>query len=184
MSDPSDRASFIFSDPSGRRWPRLRRILLFAFALLFIGVVLFARTLFVTPQLRLPLSLRHLKGQLKRIQKANPAAATAATPAQIPLWQKYGAQRKANKKANPSPVPAVVRRTDAREVHLAFYRNGDPYSYTSLVQHAAQITHLCPEWMSVVNGMGDLQIDADNRLPKLTAAHRIALMPLLNNLLG
>jgi cellulose synthase/poly-beta-1,6-N-acetylglucosamine synthase-like glycosyltransferase/peptidoglycan/xylan/chitin deacetylase (PgdA/CDA1 family)/spore germination protein YaaH len=184
MSDPSDRVSFIFSDPSGRRWPRLRRILLFGVALLFVGVILFARTLFVTPQLRLPLSLRHLKGQLKSIQKANPAAATAALPAQVPLWQKYGALRKANKKANAAPAPAVVRRTDAREVHLAFYRNGDPYSYSSLIQHAAQITHLCPEWMSVVNGMGNLQIDPDNRLPKLTAAHQIALMPLLNNLTG
>ena len=69
-------------------------------------------------------------------------------------------------------------------MHLAFYRNGDPYSYASLEQHAAQITHLCPEWMSVVDGMGDLQIDADNRLPKLTAAYGIALMPLLTNLLG
>ena len=77
-----------------------------------------------------------------------------------------------------------MSRKTAREVHLAFYRNGDPYSYASLEQHAGQITHLCPEWMSVVNGMGDLQIDPDNRLPKFTAAHGIALMPLLTNLAG
>ena len=186
MSDLSDRTSFVFSDPSGRRWPRLRRISLFALALIFVGVVLFARTLFVTPQLRLPLTLRQLKGQLKSLQKANPASAPKPAASAIPLWEKFGAARKASKKtAAATPVPPIPRKAVAgREVHLAFYRNGDPYSYTSLEQHAAQITHLCPEWMAVVNGLGDLQIDADNRLPKLTAAKGIALMPLLTNLLG
>ncbi|HEY2801990.1 MAG TPA: glycosyltransferase [Chthoniobacterales bacterium] len=185
MSDSSDRTSFVFSDPSGRRWPRLRRILLLALALAFVGVVLFARTLFVTPQMRLPLNLRHLKGQLKSLQKANPAAAPKPVQARVPLWEKFLAARRASRKATATPPPPlVVRKAGTREVHLAFYRNGDPYSYASLEQHASQITHLCPEWMSVVNGMGDLQIDADNRLPKLTAAHGIALMPLLTNLLG
>ena len=70
------------------------------------------------------------------------------------------------------------------EVRLAFYINGDQYSYTSLEQHASQITHVCPEWMAVVDGTGDLQIDADSRLPKLAANKGIALMPLLTNLVG
>ncbi len=183
MSGSTDRTSFVFSDPSGRRWPRLRRVLLFALALAFAAVILFARTLFVTPQLQLPLSLRQLKGQLKSLQKANPAGAPKPAPPEVPLWKKFLDARKANKKPTAAPAPVIPRRI-AREVHLAFYRNGDPYSYASLEQHAAQITHLCPEWMSVVNGMGDLQIDADNRLPKFAAARGIALMPLLTNLVG
>ncbi len=69
-------------------------------------------------------------------------------------------------------------------MRLAFYTNGDPYSYASLELHAGQITHVCPEWMTVINGMGDLQIDADPRLPKLAASKGIALMPLLTNLVG
>jgi cellulose synthase/poly-beta-1,6-N-acetylglucosamine synthase-like glycosyltransferase/peptidoglycan/xylan/chitin deacetylase (PgdA/CDA1 family)/spore germination protein YaaH len=67
---------------------------------------------------------------------------------------------------------------------LAFYTNGDPYSYSSLEQHASQITHVCPEWMSMVNGVGDLQIDADARVSKLAQSKGIALMPLLTNLVG
>src|SRR5207249_207697 len=67
---------------------------------------------------------------------------------------------------------------------VLFFVNADPYSYASLQQHASQITHLCPEWMTVIDGMGDLQIDADGRLPKLTANNGIALMPLLTNLVG
>src|SRR5207248_3562086 len=76
------------------------------------------------------------------------------------------------------------KRLPDNEVRLAFYTNGDPYSYASLQQHASQITHLCPDWMTVINGMGELQIDADSRLPKFTAAKGIALMPLLTNLVG
>ncbi|MGH7935769.1 MAG: hypothetical protein ACREF8_02030, partial [Chthoniobacterales bacterium] len=123
MSESSDRTSFVFSDPSGRRWPRLRRILLLALALTFVGVVLFARTLFVTPQMRLPLNLRHLKGQLKSLQKANPAAAPKPVPAQIPLWEKFLAARRASRKTTATPAPLVVRKAGTREIHLAFYRN-------------------------------------------------------------
>src|SRR5205809_4975436 len=38
--------------------------------------------------------------------------------------------------------------------------------------------------MTVINGMGELQIDADPRLPKLAANKGIELMPLLTNLVG
>src|SRR4029077_15276330 len=84
----------------------------------------------------------------------------------------------------PTPPARPRKKTPNNEVRLVFFTNGDQYGYSSLEQHAAQITHLCPEWMSVVNGMGDVQIDADTRLPKLAAHKRIALMPLLTNLVG
>ena len=67
---------------------------------------------------------------------------------------------------------------------MAFYTNGDPYSYKSLEQHAAQLTHVCPEWFALVDGLGNVQVDADVRLPKLAAAKGLALMPLLTNLVG
>jgi len=181
---PDTLTPFVFSDPAGKRWPRLRLILLIGGILFFLGSVLFVQTLFVAPQMRVPFSLRQLKGQLKALQKQNPAGQVA--PGSL-LWQKFGAARQAAKKlAGATSVPAAKPRKKSpdNEVRLAFYTNGDPYSYTSLEQHAAQITHLCPEWMSVVNGMGDLQIDADNRLPKLAANKGIALMPLLTNLVG
>ncbi len=181
---PDTLTPFVFSDPAGKRWPRLRLILLIGGILFFLGSILFVQTLFVAPQMRVPFSLRQLKGQLKALQKQNPAGQVAPNSL---LWQKFGAARQAAKKlAGVAPVPAAKQRKKSpdNEVRLAFYANGDPYSYTSLEQHAAQITHLCPEWMSVVNGMGDLQIDADNRLPKLAANKGIALMPLLTNLVG
>src|SRR5437870_1204129 len=175
---------FVFSDPTGKRWPRLRLILLIAGVLFFLGTVLFVQTLFVAPQMSVPFSLRQLNGQLKALQKENPAGQLSASSL---LWQKFGAARQAAKKLGGTASTPPLRprkKSPNNEVRLAFYTNGDPYSYASLEQHAAQITHLCPEWMTVIDGLGDLQIDGDTRLSKLTASKGIALMPLLTNLVG
>ena len=182
---PPGLTPFVFLDPAGKRWPRLRLVLVLSALLFFICTVLFVQTLFVAPQLRVPFSLRQLKGQLKSLQKQNPAGQVPA--ASSLLWQKFGAARQAAKKPaalTPAPVARPRRKSLPNEVRLAFYTNGDPYSYASLERHVAQITHVCPEWMAVVNGLGDLQIDADARLPKFAASHGIALMPLLTNLAG
>ena len=181
---PDAVTPFVFSDPGGKRWPRLRLVLVFAGLLALLGTVLFVQTLFVAPHMRAPVTLRQLKGQLKAIQTQNPAGQPAPTSL---LWQKFGAARQAAKKAPtaaPSPATKPKKKLPENEVRLAFYTNGDPYSYASLEQHAAQITHVCPEWMSLTNGSGELQIDADARVPKLVAAKGIALMPLLTNLVG
>src|SRR4030095_1408353 len=181
---PEQVTPFVFSDPTGKRWPRLRLVLLIGGVLFFVGAVLFVETLFVAPQMRVPFSLRQLKGQLKALQKENPAG--QLSPASL-LWQKFGAARQAAKKlagTAPAPSPKPRKKAPDNEVRLAFYTNGDPYSYSSLQQHAAQITHVCPEWIAVVDGMGNLQIDGDTRLSKLAANNRIALMPLLTNLVG
>jgi peptidoglycan-N-acetylglucosamine deacetylase len=174
---------FVFSDPGGKRWSRMRLALLLSSIVVFTATVLFVQTLFVAPQLQLPFSLRQLKGQLKSLQKKNPAG---QTPIEKPLWEKFGLARHATKKpaAQPTPLAHPRKRFANNEVRLAFYTNGDPYSYASLEQHAPQLTHLCPEWMAMVDGLGNLQVDADNRLPKLAVNKGLALMPLLTNLVG
>src|SRR3954464_15587410 len=179
-------APFVFSDPAGKRWPRLRLGLLLGGVAIFLGTGIFVQTLFVAPQLSLPFSLRQLKGQLKALATVNPAG--QQQPANLALWEKFAAARVAGKKPKP-PAPSTPpahprKKLPNNEVRLAFYTNGDPYSFTSLEQHAAQITHVCPEWMAMTNGAGDLQIDPDPRLPKLAASKGFALMPLLTNLVG
>src|SRR3954466_9049996 len=182
---PQSITPFVFSDPAGKRWPRLRLALVIAGVAIFVATVLFVQTLFVAPQLNLPFSLRQLKGQLKALATVNPAGQTAAN---LALWEKFAATRIAGKKPKPpiAPTPPAHprKKSPPNEVHLAFYANGDPYSYTSLEQHASQITHVCPEWMAMANGTGEIQIDTDARLLKLAAAKGFALMPLLTNLVG
>src|SRR5438552_7040908 len=181
---PEEVTPFVFSDPTGKRWPRLRLVLLIGGVLFFLGTVLFVQTLFVAPHMNVPFSLRQLKGQLKPLQKKNPAG--QLSPGSL-LWQKFSAARLAARNlAAPALTtsPRPRKKPPDNEVRLAFYINGDSDSYASLQQHAAQITHVCPEWMTVINGMGDLQIDGDTRLLKLAATKGIALMPLLTNLVG
>ena len=179
---PRERTAFVFSDPAGRRWPRLRLTLLFGGIIAFVGAVFFVQTLFVTPQLRVPFTLRQMKGQLKSLQEKNPAGQLSPN---IPLWQKFVAARAAARKqpSRTTPVP-LARKFAVGEVRLGFYANGDPYSYRSLERHAGELTHVCPEWFALVDGLGNLQIDADIRIPKLAAARGLALMPLLTNQVG
>src|SRR4029079_13053715 len=181
---PEQVTPFVFSDPTGKRWPRLRLTLLIGGVVVFVAIVLFVQTLFVIPKMNVPFSLRQLKGQLRALQRQNPAG--QVSPASL-LWQKFSATRQAAKKlAGTAPIPSPHPRKKApdNEVRLAFYVNDDPDSYASLQQHAAQITHVCPEWMTVIDGMGNLQIDSDPRVSKLAASKGIALMPLLTNLVG
>src|SRR5947208_16686668 len=95
---------FVFSDPTGKRWPRLRLILLIAGVLVFLGTVLFVQTLFVTPQMSVPFSLRQVKGQLKALQKENPAGQLSATSL---LWQQIGAAREAGKQLSGTATQPV-----------------------------------------------------------------------------
>src|SRR5437016_8125290 len=181
---PEQVTPFVFSDPSGKRWPRLRLMLLIGGVLFFVALVLFVQTLFVIPKMNVPFSLRQLKGQLRALQRENPAG--QLSPASL-LWQKFSATRQAAKKlagTAPSASPRPRKKPPGNEVRLAFYVNGDPDSYASLEHHAAQITHVCPEWMTVIDGMGDLQIDSDNRVSKLAGSKGTALMPLLTNRVG
>src|SRR5919204_1379060 len=134
MTDPPPPGltPFIFADPLGKRWPRLRLILVIGSIVTFLGAVLFVQTLFVAPKMRVPFSLRQLKGQLKALQKQNPAG---PAPSSSLLWQKFGEAKQAAKKlagANPTPLPTAPAKTRKKappnEVRLAFYTNGDPYS--------------------------------------------------------
>src|SRR5438552_5012669 len=92
---PEQVTPFVFSDPSGKRGPRLRLILLIGGVLFFLGAVLFVQTLFVAPKMNVPFSLRQLKGQLRALQRENPAG--QLSPASL-LWQKFSATRQAAKK--------------------------------------------------------------------------------------
>src|SRR5258707_5656910 len=117
---PEEVTPFVFSDPTGRRWPRLRLILLIGSVLFFLGAVVFVQTLFVAPKMNVPFSLRQLKGQLKALQKQNPAGQVSTGSL---LWQKFGAARQAAKKlGGPTPAPPARPRKKSpdSEVRLPF----------------------------------------------------------------
>src|ERR1700730_7441438 len=125
---PDTVTPFVFSDPAGKRWPRLRLTLLILGVLAFLGTVLFVQTLCVAPKMLVPFSVRQLRGQLKALKKATPASQIA--PMSL-LWQKFAAAKLAAKKlagVTPTPAPPAKPRRKAppNEVRLAYYTNGDP----------------------------------------------------------
>src|SRR5437868_7822671 len=122
---PPGLTPFVFSDPRGKRWPRLRLFLLIVGIVSFFAAVLFVQTLFIAPRMTVPFSLRQLKGQLKSLAKVNPAGQPRNTNSL--LWQKFEAAKQAAKKvamaipsSSPGPQPTRSRRkTTDNEVRLA-----------------------------------------------------------------
>jgi hypothetical protein len=127
---PESVTPFVFSDPAGKRWPRLRLTLLVGGVLCFLATVVFVQTLFVAPQMNVPFSLRQLKGQLKALEKENPAG--QISPAAL-LWEKFGPRARGKNRpttrcAWPSMqtvIRTVMRRSNStRHRSRTFARNG------------------------------------------------------------
>ncbi|MEI8341821.1 MAG: glycosyl hydrolase family 18 protein, partial [Verrucomicrobiota bacterium] len=177
-----DLSPFVFLDPSGKRWPRLRMTLLLLGVAIFLSVVWFIQALFVRPELRLPSSVRKLKGQLKALQQQQNAQ--PQNPAKLAPWQKF----------YPKSQAAVERIAKLREqlhenpqkkiseIRLGFCVADDQDSYQSLEKHASQLTHVCTDWLTVIDGTGTLHAEEDLRVEKLAASKGLILMPMLDNL--
>src|SRR4029077_9602853 len=88
---PPGLTPFVFSDPLGKRWPRLRTLLLITGVLVFLATVLFVETLFIAPRMTARVSLRQLTGQLKSLHTKKPAGQRSA-PNSL-LWQKFEATK-------------------------------------------------------------------------------------------
>ena len=115
---PSALTPFVFSDPAGKRWPRLRLTLLIFGVLAFLGTVLFVQTLFVAPQMRVPFSLRQLKGQLKALQKQNPASPVAQASLLCQASGQEDRGRDANSRAaGETAQEGAAERSPARLLH-------------------------------------------------------------------
>lgn len=200
MSKPTDdppAGRFIFQDPQGRRWPRLRRVLVLSGLLLALAVVWFFRALLVHPELRVAASARSLKGQLKtaiRTEKNDPNALSfkkkldqlnaqlaAENPDAATLSKLYGTSKAAQDRL--SRIRAQLQ-TSRSEIRLGLYVDWDPNSFTSLQKHAASLTHLAPEWFSLQGTDSRLVTDFEPRLTTFASAHGLTLMPILHNLQG
>lgn len=163
--------NFVFLDRSGKRWPRLRWALFVATCLFFVVSVLFVQTLFVTPRMEVPPSVRQLKNELKSYSQ--PAA--VPTSSKIPFLEKY---QLINKKPRPAIHP---KRPSSNGIRLGYYVSWDEDSFTSLRKHAASLTHVAPEWFTM--GVdGSLQRHPDERLKKFVEENGLSLIPMLTNL--
>ena len=200
MSEPSidpKQRGFIFQDPHGQRWPRLRRRLALSAVLVALAVVWFFRTLLIQPELRVPASVRLLKGQLKtaiRKEKNDPnalsferklkqleAATSAENPDPATIAKLYGSSKAAQDRL--TRIRAQLQKARG-EIRLGLYVDWDPNSFASLEKHAGSLTHLAPEWFALLGTDSRLVTDIEPRLIPFAAAHGLTLMPILHNLQG
>ena len=182
--------AFVFLDARGRRWPRVKRVAVVAGVLLFLAVVLFVQTLVIQPQLPLPAAVEQLKARLKAKPSTGRPTPQKPTP---PLWQQFakagrhtpGAPATGSKPhpAGLASLPAPGKANDAsREIRLGFFEGWDPASFDSLKAHADQLTHLCPDWLTMVDSQGKLQVRTNAEVLALASEKGLPLLPLLRNM--
>ncbi|MDD5350745.1 MAG: glycosyltransferase, partial [Chthoniobacteraceae bacterium] len=172
-------APFVFHDPAGKRWSRLRLFGIFATLLFVIALTGFIQSLFVKPQLRLPPQVRQIKGQLRAIQQQQALAQPKAQD-----WQKYTNNGQAPKPAASKPAGTPQRPRSAQGIRAAYFCDWDPNSHRSLTEHASQITHLLLEWGAVTDGEGTLDLQDNTKITHLAASQGITPITILTNLVG
>lgn len=160
---------FVFRDRGGKRWSRLRLLLLAGGTLAFVAIILFAQSLLVTPLLERPDSLRAMQAKLRELQFKD-----GQTRVSKPTWLKF------SKPATGAAGPAAVR--SGEEIRLGFYAGWDPNSRVSLLAHADQLTHLSPSWFTLADGDGTLTSQPDPALRELARESDLAFLPRLDNL--
>jgi len=186
--------SFVFLDTRGKRWPRLKFFLFIVGGLLFLGTILFVQTLVLPSQLTLPPAVEQLKNRLKSQQNKNARPNPLASK---PLWLNFakahpGLNRPpspamtSNKSAVPPPRQAAAPKDDAvKEIRLGFYQSWDPGSLDTLKARGNRLTHLCPDWLTVTDGLGTLEISREPEVADLINTYpKMVLLPLLSNLVG
>ncbi|HVE15486.1 MAG TPA: polysaccharide deacetylase family protein, partial [Chthoniobacterales bacterium] len=170
---------FVFLDPSGKRWPRLRLLGRVLAILCVLGIGIFLYTLFCDPVL--PGHLYDLKRQIRAEQKANPVAQAIAPQSS---WQKYYETNRAklDQLAAAQQKKRHVLDKNNEEVRAGFFVGWDEESFRSLTQHAAQLTHVCPEAMKLTGVEGTLVAEPNERLERFAQISGLKVVPVLSNL--
>jgi cellulose synthase/poly-beta-1,6-N-acetylglucosamine synthase-like glycosyltransferase/peptidoglycan/xylan/chitin deacetylase (PgdA/CDA1 family)/spore germination protein YaaH len=177
-------ATFVFHDPSGRRWARFRRLAGSAGIFAAVALCLFLLSLFSSPQLPslgLPV-VEHLVGfsEVPSVIRGEKAVKN------VPFKLRKAAK---NVKYIRSASPVVHQKTAARTtpsapVVFGYYVNWDPASVVSLRLNLQHLTHLVPEWLVLQNGKGDLDDQSDPTVVRIAADAKLPVLAMVTNFRG
>src|SRR5258708_18270940 len=156
--------TFVFYDPTGRRWVRFRRIVGVLGTVAVALIVLLVLALLsnpILPKLGLP-SVQHLAnfGEVASITRGEKSIkAMPFHPHAINYVRNGG---------NPVLHPKTAAKPhEDQPLVFGYYVNWDPASLVSLRFNLNRLTHLIPEWMTIQNGKGDLSDDSDPTATKI-----------------
>jgi cellulose synthase/poly-beta-1,6-N-acetylglucosamine synthase-like glycosyltransferase/spore germination protein YaaH/peptidoglycan/xylan/chitin deacetylase (PgdA/CDA1 family) len=164
--------TFIFHDPTGRRWARVRRIAGAAgvLGLLVVSVVLLS--LFVSPQLPglgLPV-VEHLV----RFSEVPSVIRGEKAVKNVPFKVQRGVK---NARFVRSAAPVLP----SQPVVFGYYVNWDPASIVSLRGNLQHLTHLVPEWLVLQNAKGDLDDQSDPAVIRIAADAHLPILAMVTN---
>jgi peptidoglycan-N-acetylglucosamine deacetylase len=173
--------SFVFHDPSGRRWVRFRRVFGIMGVVFAAFLVLFILSLISNPQLTtlgLP-SVGHLANfsEVPIITHGEKAAKAIPFRVRKELGVKY-----VRNGGNPVLHPRTAAKPRADQpIVFGFYVNWDPASIVSLRQNLARLTHLLPEWLSLKDGDGDVEDNSDEQVIRIAHDANLPILAEINN---
>jgi peptidoglycan-N-acetylglucosamine deacetylase len=98
-----------------------------------------------------------------------------------PQWLTYS-KKQSSGAHSAAPLLPSQKIHPVREIRLGFYVGWDPESFEALNAYADKLTHVCPEWMTMADGEGNLNVNPDEKAAKLAEEKGLVLMPLLSNL--
>ena len=170
---------FVFHDPTGRRWRRVRAFFQFGAIAAVALIMVTAATVLVSPTLpSLALSSVEHVGNFKEVRSI---LGDDRGHINVP----FKADRKSIKyvrSANPIVHPRSAASVVAEQpVVFGFYVNWDPASKTSLRANLQHLTHLVPEWFTLLDGKGDIDDEADPEVIRICQDAHLPILGLVTN---
>lgn len=174
-------SSFVFHDPSGRRWARFLRVVRTAAIFFGLALFVFLLSLFSNPQLP-NLGLPEVE-HLARFSEVPTVIRGEKAGKNVP-FKVRNAGRNIKYVRSTSPVihPKKAARTGTeRPMFFGYYVNWDPASIVSLRLNLQHLTHLVPEWLVLENGRGDISDESDPVVIKIAADANLPILAMLTN---
>ena len=176
------QTEFIFHDPTGKRWTRLRRASqVGAVALAVLGVLLVI-AIITNPQL--PTIALDSVAQIGDRAEVRTIIGKEHTVKNVPF-----ALHKQPIQYVKSASPVIHQKTAARErsdqpLVFGYYVNWDPASIVSLRLNLNHLTHLVPEWLTLANSKGDITDESDPTVIKIAADAHLPVLAMVTNFRG
>ncbi len=172
--------SFVFHDPTGRRWVRFRRSAQTAGLLLVLSLTVVILVAFTGTQLGtlgLP-AVPPIVGNTDLQKLLRGQRVFTNIPYRDPPQGNVRYVRSASPVLHPRPS---ARQTANAPLVWAFYVNWDPGSIVSLRLHLSHITHLVPEWLTLQNNKGDLDDQTDQTVMAIARQANLPVIAMLTN---
>ncbi len=169
---------FVFHDPSGKRWTRLRggaRVLA-VFACMLIALLTLA--VFTAPQIP-ALGLSSV-AHVANAEEVRSIIAGEHPAKNVP----FSALRERSFVRSPSPVihaRIAARVRDDQPIVFGYYVNWDPASMVSLRLNLNRLTHLVPEWLVLANARGDVTDETDQTVVRIAADAHLPILAMITN---